>query len=128
MKLNFSLIKTKAFWWCLFLCGGAVNLAFVISGDRLDLVSPPPEPVPSYHSEAFVRFASTATAEELSRTGWAEEVGFHLCDASKKGMNYQDGLAYAQRSSLQIKKAMKYPEELRLKAFALAAKRFCNLD
>ena len=68
------------------------------------------------------------SAKELSRTGWAEEIGFHLCDASKKGMNYQDGLAYALRSSLQIKKTMKYPEELRLKAFALAAKRFCSID
>ena len=126
MKLDFSLIKTKAFWCCLFLCAGAVNLAFIISGDRLEIVSPPPEPVPSYHSEAFIRGVSTA--EELSRTGWAEEVGFHLCDASKKGMNYQDGLAYARRSSLQIKKAMKHPEELRLKAFALAAKRFCSMD
>ena len=126
MKLKLSLIKTKAFWWCLFLFAGAVNLAFMISGNRLEIVSPPTEPVPSYHGEAFVRGVSTA--EELSRTGWAEEVGYHLCDASNKGMNYQDGLAYAKRSSLQIKKAMKYPEELRLKAFALAAKRFCSID
>ena len=114
------LTRTQAICCGLFLCGGAVSLGYAIFAEPLEVV-----PLSDgFHSHAFVRGVSTA--DELSRTGWAEEFAFHLCDAKRQGLNLEKAMTYAESRSLQTKRAAEYPLELRLKVYAIAAERQCG--
>ena len=113
--------RTQAICCALFLTGGAVFLACEISGEPIEVVSTTP-----VHSHASVRVAGTATADELSRSGWADEYAFHLCDAKSQGMGLDKAMTYARNRSLQGHRAEAYPLELRREAYAIAAERQCG--
>ena len=77
-------------------------------------------------SAALVHNHSSPIEEELSRTGWAEEYAFHLCDAKKQGMGLQKAMTYAIGRSAQWRRAEAYPLDLRREAYYRAAKRQCG--
>ena len=103
---------TQAICCGLFLCGGAVFLAYEISGDPLEV--------------APVHNHSSPVEDELSRSGWAEEYAFHLCDAKKQGLNLEKAMTYAKNRSAQWRRAEAYSLELRREAYYRAAKRQCG--
>ena len=127
LNVPFRLSRTQAICCGLFLTGGAFFLACEINGEPLEVVSGGGlSDLGSVHSHAFVRVAGTATADELSRSGWADEYAFHLCDAKEQGMGLSQAMTYARNRSLQGHRAEAYPLELRQKAYAIAAERHCG--